>query len=35
MSDDGKIIEFMLSNGQLVHHPLSDVLPVKQVMKAP
>lgn len=32
--DDGKTMDFLLSNGQLDHYPLSYVLPVAQVMKA-
>ena len=32
--DDGKMMDFLLSNGQLDHYPLSYVLPVEQVMKA-
>lgn len=32
--DDGKMMDFMLSNGQLDHYPLSYVLPVERVMKA-
>lgn len=32
--DDGKMMDFMLSNGQFDHYPLSYVLPVEQVMKA-
>lgn len=32
--DDGKTMDFMLSNGQLDYYPLSYVLPAKQVMKA-
>jgi hypothetical protein len=33
-SDDGKMIDFLLSNGQLDYYPISYVLPVEQVMKA-
>lgn len=32
--DDGKTIDFMLSNGQLDKYPLSYVLPKEQVIKA-
>lgn len=32
--DDGKMMDFLLSNGQLDYYPLSYVLPVEQVMKA-
>lgn len=32
--DDGKTMDFMLSNEQLDHYPLSYVLSVEQVMKA-
>ena len=32
--EDGKTMDFMLSNGQLDKYPLSYVLPVEQVMKA-
>ena len=32
--DDGKTMDFLLSNGQLDYYPLSYVLPVEQVMKA-
>lgn len=32
--DDGKTINFMLSNGQFDKYPLSYVIPLEQVMKA-
>ncbi len=32
--DDGQMMDFLLSNGQLDQYPLSYVLPVEQVMKA-
>jgi len=32
--DDGKVMNFLLSNGQLDQYPLSYVLPVEQIMKA-
>lgn len=32
--DDGKTMDFMMSNGQMDRYPLSYVLPAEQVMKA-
>ena len=32
--DDGKTMDFLLSNGQLDYYPLSYVLPIEQIMKA-
>lgn len=33
-TDDRKVMDFLLSNGQLEHYPLSYVLPVGLVMEA-
>lgn len=32
--NDGKIMDFLLSNGQLDYYPLSYVLPIEQVINA-
>ena len=32
--DDGKMMDFMLSNGQVDSYPLSYVLPAEQIMEA-
>lgn len=32
--DDGKTMDFMLSNGQIDNYPLSYILPKEQVIKA-